>query len=97
MTGPLPFPYPLLRVGVDICQISRIQRILTCSRRGPRFVRRILTEEERVAAAATRKLIFESVKEQSRPTSEDSYRGEDSNIQGKDTELWKQAVFMSGR
>jgi holo-[acyl-carrier protein] synthase len=39
---PLPFP---LRIGTDICQVSRIYRILR-SPRGPRFVRRVLTEEE---------------------------------------------------
>ncbi|KAJ4294872.1 hypothetical protein N0V88_005110 [Collariella sp. IMI 366227] len=41
---PLPFPLPL-RIGTDICRISRIYDILHTTRR-TRFVRRVLAPEE---------------------------------------------------
>lgn len=50
MPPPLPFPYPL-RIGTDICRIGRIERILR-SVRGPRFVQRLLSPEERVGMRA---------------------------------------------
>lgn len=40
----LSFPFPL-HIGTDICQISRVQAILA-SPRGPRFIRRVLAQEE---------------------------------------------------
>ncbi|KAK3319353.1 hypothetical protein B0H66DRAFT_559297 [Apodospora peruviana] len=41
----LPFPFPL-NVGTDICQISRIRRLLTPEWKAGRFIRRILAPEE---------------------------------------------------
>ncbi|KAK3307533.1 uncharacterized protein B0T15DRAFT_181636 [Chaetomium strumarium] len=46
MPPPLPFPYPL-RIGTDLCRISRIQRILQ-GKNGPRFIHRVLAPEELV-------------------------------------------------
>jgi holo-[acyl-carrier protein] synthase len=40
----LRFPFPL-QIGTDLCQISRIHRIL-CGNYGPRFARRILSQQE---------------------------------------------------
>lgn len=49
----LPFPQPL-RVGTDVCQVSRVYRILTSGgparRRGARFVERLLAPREREPA-----------------------------------------------
>ncbi|KAK4143342.1 uncharacterized protein C8A04DRAFT_28981 [Dichotomopilus funicola] len=41
---PIPFPYPL-RIGTDICRVTRIAHILR-SKQGARFIRRILAPEE---------------------------------------------------
>ncbi|RDA82785.1 hypothetical protein CP532_0849 [Ophiocordyceps camponoti-leonardi (nom. inval.)] len=49
-------PFPLgLAIGTDICQISRVGRILAGPRRG-RFLGRILTAGEREAAEARMRL-----------------------------------------
>lgn len=45
----LPFPFPL-RVGTDICQISRVHRIM-CGPHAAKFVERVLAPEERVRPA----------------------------------------------
>ncbi|SPN99642.1 related to phosphopantetheine protein transferase [Cephalotrichum gorgonifer] len=42
----LPFPLPLA-LGTDICRVSRVASILSHPTRGPRFVERVLSPEER--------------------------------------------------
>lgn len=42
----LPFPLPLA-LGTDICRVSRVASILAHPTRGPRFVDKVLSAEER--------------------------------------------------
>jgi hypothetical protein len=44
------FPFPSLRIGTDICRVSRIQSILAVPHTCTRFIQRVLTPEERDAA-----------------------------------------------
>jgi holo-[acyl-carrier protein] synthase len=61
MPPPLPFPFPL-RIGTDICQISRINGILH-TKAGRRFVERVLAPEELSHLAHTRPVLAEQVKD----------------------------------
>lgn len=97
------FPFPL-NIGTDICQISRIYRILS-GPRASRFVSRILSPEE-LAKKDARLDILKRV-----PASNGSLavgqRGENKallrddqnyeSIAAKDPELWKCAAFVAGR
>lgn len=89
--APKPFPIPMT-VGTDICQISRIFRVLA-SARGPRFVDRILTPGERAMSAVMRKGEVRAAS-----LSEDSIRGAAwEALKRTEPELWKKAQFMAGR
>lgn len=83
----IPFPFPL-RVGTDICQISRIQRILQ-SPRAPRFVRRVLTAEE-ISRPDQDPLTITLKATESRLA-----QGQESNA--PTSQLQKAAAFMAGR
>lgn len=60
MPPPIPFPFPL-RIGTDICQIARIQRILH-TRAGRRFVERVLAPEELSHLVHARPALVEHIK-----------------------------------
>jgi holo-[acyl-carrier protein] synthase len=85
--GPLrPFPFPF-NVGTDICQISRIHKILV-SPRAQRFVRRVLAPEEQ-QARTTFGLHAPDGHQQTQSLS--------AGLSGRDQELWKMASFIAGR
>ncbi|QUC20005.1 uncharacterized protein UV8b_04246 [Ustilaginoidea virens] len=88
MKPPLPlraFPFPL-NVGTDICQISRVRRILDSPRR-TRFINRILAPEE-----------LESHKARLDP-SPGTILAKDAQIGGRggETPPWETAAFLAGR
>ncbi|KAH7238812.1 hypothetical protein BKA59DRAFT_260641 [Fusarium tricinctum] len=84
------FPFPL-NSGIDICQISRIFRIL-CSRQGIRFVKRILSSEE-LARKDARLNILDKVK---RPYSVGTPQSHEQ-LAAKYPEMWSCAAFVAGR
>src|SRR5262245_10554405 len=90
---PRAFPLPLA-IGTDICQISRIYRILA-GPRGPRFVSRVLSVEEQ-AVPVGRSTLLGLLKARSslRRTAHDApVRAADAG----DPALLKAATFMAGR
>lgn len=95
----LPFPFPL-RIGTDICQISRIHRILSGAQ-GPRFVRRVLTEEERAWPPGRDDHPLSIILSGAAPG--DAREREGGRKPALPTEaerqsqLWKAATFMAGR
>lgn len=91
---PKPFPVPLT-VGTDICQISRIFRVLA-SARGSRFVDRILTPDERAASAVLRHGILSATS--LRPGDLNGTPGMVwTDLKRAEPQLWKKAQFMAGR
>ncbi|CAI6089799.1 unnamed protein product [Clonostachys chloroleuca] len=92
------FPLPI-NVGTDICQISRIYRILE-GPRAARFVDRILGPHERVVAAS-RLLPLTLVGSPGTEGNRDSLMppltpAARSGV-SRDDELWKTAAFIAGR
>ena len=90
----LPFPFPL-HVGTDVCHIARIHAILNTPR-APRFIRRILAQEElarprqaiaRIIAPGTPTPVGGGAR--SRPA--------DETADPQASPTWDAAVFMSGR
>ena len=77
-----PFPLPI-RVGTDICQISRIFGILATAR-GPSFVRRVLTEEEQAASKERLAIVVEEGKMPKLGL-------------GEEPRMWAAAAFLAGR
>lgn len=92
MMAPKPFPLPLT-VGTDICQISRVFRILA-SPRGGRFVDRVLTPGERAASAALRAGGTRTAVALSEAEVRD---GAWEALKRAEPEMWKRAQFMAGR
>lgn len=97
------FPFPL-NIGTDICQISRIYRILS-GPRASRFVNRILSPEE-LAKKDARLDILERVPanngalEVGQRSETKASAGDDQgheSIAARDPELWKCAAFVAGR
>ncbi|WAO85532.1 ACPS domain-containing protein [Fusarium falciforme] len=97
------FPFPL-NIGTDICQISRIYRILS-GPRASRFVSRILSPEE-LAKKDARLDILKRVPTKSgalevgQRSENKSLVGDDQShesIAARDPELWKCAAFVAGR
>ena len=90
----LPFPFPL-HVGTDVCNIARIHAILN-GPRAPRFIRRILAQEE---LARPRKPIAKILESGASAPLSGSTRSrtadERANLQASPT--WDAAVFLSGR
>ncbi|KAF4126860.1 holo-[acyl-carrier protein] synthase [Geosmithia morbida] len=86
-----PFPFPF-NVGTDICQISRIHRILRSPRRA-RFARRVLAPEEQRAGIGLR-LVSSSGTDSGDGSS--PCHGSNPSVKDGD-ELWKSAVFVAGR
>ncbi|KAK2034394.1 hypothetical protein LX32DRAFT_394843 [Colletotrichum zoysiae] len=90
MLSPRPFPFPI-NIGTDICQVSRVYRLLA-SDRGASFLRRVLTEDERALVpvcppsghGSTTKL-------------ESSQDGDFQALKKHNPLLWKQANFVAGR
>ena len=102
------FPLPL-KVGTDICQISRVYDILTTPR-ATRFVDRILAVEERPRFAA----LAGALPLVTRPAAPDQHQHRNQNqrhhqeatataaaaaasASARDPEGWKAAAFMAGR
>ncbi|CAH0048919.1 unnamed protein product [Clonostachys solani] len=95
------FPLPI-NVGTDICQISRIRRILE-GPRAARFVDRILGPHER-AAAASRLLPLRTGRLAGSPGAKGDRNSHvppsvSAVLSGgsRDDELWKTAAFIAGR
>ncbi|KAH7165602.1 hypothetical protein EDB81DRAFT_259082 [Dactylonectria macrodidyma] len=97
------FPFPL-NIGTDICQISRIYRILSSSR-GKRFVNRILAPEE-IALKDVRLNVLTHTSRlsgYSRPLEATIATGMRQGQQthealaALDPEMWKCAAFIAGR
>ncbi|CAG9998012.1 unnamed protein product [Clonostachys byssicola] len=86
------FPLPI-NVGTDICQISRIYRILK-GPRAARFVDRILGPHER-AAAASRLLPLRTEGNHNSPSLSSGSVARSGG--SRDDELWKTAAFIAGR
>lgn len=86
------FPLPI-NVGTDICQISRIYRILE-GPRAARFVDRILGPHER-ATAASRLLPLRTGGNRSSLASSSVSTARSGGP--RDDELWKTAAFIAGR
>ncbi|RFU77941.1 holo-acyl-carrier- synthase [Trichoderma arundinaceum] len=97
-----PFPFPL-NIGTDICQISRIYRILR-SPRGTRFVNRIFSPEEqarkdpRLRCLEERPLnkVFENDEFKPFETKNESILVTEE-IARRDPERWAAAAFVAGR
>ncbi|KAH6895339.1 hypothetical protein B0T10DRAFT_213302 [Thelonectria olida] len=92
-----PFPFPL-NIGTDICQISRVYRILA-GPRASRFVTRILAPEELARHDARLQVLTRATGEQSHGKTSDavSERGGHESLAARNPELWKCAAFMAGR
>ncbi|KXH40081.1 hypothetical protein CSIM01_09936 [Colletotrichum simmondsii] len=90
MLSPKRFPFPL-QLGTDLCQISRIYRILA-SDQEPRFLRRILTKDERLAIPAHLKSADASA-----TPSEIPKDGDFQALKRRNPLLWKKASFLAGR
>ncbi|KAF4449486.1 hypothetical protein F53441_7256 [Fusarium austroafricanum] len=93
------FPLPL-NIGTDICQISRIYRILF-SPRATRFVNRVLTPEE-LAKKDARLNILDSVRAQQCKLQLNLHGGRKTlqthdQLASNDPEMWKCAAFIAGR
>jgi holo-[acyl-carrier protein] synthase len=99
MITPLPFPFPL-RVGTDICQISRIYRLLA-GPRGPRFIRRVLTVDELEQKTPSEVLqLVSQLQDNKHISSNDgqAIRNLTASLCSKnDSPLLKAASFMAGR
>ncbi|KAH6659637.1 hypothetical protein BKA67DRAFT_21451 [Truncatella angustata] len=80
-------------LGHDICHIPRIYRILT-SKRGPRFIERVLTETERRKPRPTS--IFEVVFAHQGKIASQS-EGTTSSATSRDPRFWKAAEYLAGR
>lgn len=94
----LPFPFPL-NVGTDICQISRIHRILSGGR-ARRFVRRVLAPQEVFHPSVFQRealawLVREEPKASRHASLEDQGKGTEATKLGPD--LRKAAEFLAGR
>lgn len=97
-----PFPFPL-NVGTDICQISRIYRILR-SPRGTRFVQRVLAPEEQGARRvdlgpgpgdgqrADEATLLRAAAVRKKP-----WEGIHEELARRDPVVWKSATFVAGR
>ena len=82
-----PFPLPI-RVGTDICQISRIFGIITTAR-GPSFVRRVLTAGEQSANKERLAVVVEEGKMPKLGLGEKPVE--------KEPKMWALAAFLAGR
>ncbi|GAB1316629.1 hypothetical protein MFIFM68171_06839 [Madurella fahalii] len=97
MPPPIPFPFPFgIRIGTDICHIPRIVQSFY-SKTWPRFVRRILTEEE---LANARPAVTELLGEHesiiaARQQPKGPYEGRGPNVDPK--KLDAAATFLAGR
>lgn len=93
------FPFPM-NIGNDICQISRIYRILS-GPRALRFVKRVLSPEE-LAKKDARLNILDSVKAQ-RPALHDALQKVDvasqthERIAAIHPEMWSCSAYIAGR
>lgn len=103
------FPWPM-NVGTDICQVSRIQTILSCpTGRGRHFVRRILCEEELRRPSSKLKSYLRAVlkfakehgtlKQQGKETEGfgHGHRRLEQKWKGHGVDLAEVAAFMAGR
>ncbi|KAH0427840.1 holo-acyl-carrier-protein synthase [Colletotrichum camelliae] len=85
---PKAFPFPF-NVGNDICQISRIARILATPR-GPRFIERIFTKDE---------LHLIPSGSETNNTPQNPHGSQESSTEDLKAQkhLWKKASFVAGR
>ncbi|KAK1522023.1 uncharacterized protein CCOS01_09735 [Colletotrichum costaricense] len=90
MLPPKRFPFSL-QLGTDLCQISRIYRILASDKES-RFLRRILTKHERLAIPAALKSADASA-----TPSEISKDDDFQALKKRNPLLWKKASFLAGR
>ncbi|KAM5348363.1 hypothetical protein ACJ41O_008187 [Fusarium nematophilum] len=93
------FPFPL-NIGTDICQISRIYRILS-GPRATRFVNRILSPEELARKDARLNVLAHNDKLSAGQVGNAKRSDENEKSHEKmaagDPELWKCAAFVAGR
>ncbi|KAF4857317.1 Holo-[acyl-carrier-protein] synthase [Colletotrichum siamense] len=85
--SPRAFPFPF-NVGNDICQISRIARILATPR-GPRFIERIFTKDEL-------HLIPSGLENNTPPNPKKTQENGIEDLKAQ-KHLWKKASFVAGR
>ncbi|KAK1598296.1 uncharacterized protein LY79DRAFT_285142 [Colletotrichum navitas] len=90
MVSPRRFPFPL-NIGTDICQVSRIYRLLA-SDRGVRFLQRVFTKDERTLVPAC-----SSSGQTSTTKPESSQDGDFRALKKHNPLLWKRATFVAGR
>ncbi|KAF4773678.1 ATP synthase F0 [Colletotrichum scovillei] len=90
MLPPKRFPFPL-QLGTDLCQISRIYRILASDKESS-FLRRILTQDERLAIPAHLKSADASATPSEIPKDDDFQA-----LKKRNPLLWKKASFLAGR
>ncbi|KAK1700009.1 hypothetical protein BDP55DRAFT_645639 [Colletotrichum godetiae] len=90
MLPPKRFPFPF-RLGTDICQISRIYRILAKDKEA-RFLRRILTKNERLAIPASL-MSTDASGTAAEVSKDDDFQA----LKERNPLLWKKASFLAGR
>ncbi|KAI5463184.1 hypothetical protein BGZ63DRAFT_402522 [Mariannaea sp. PMI_226] len=96
-----PFPFPL-NIGTDICQISRIYRILD-SPRAIRFVNRILAPQELARNDARLRVLKRTsdarsgLKSSSSEITTPGAQLAHESLAARDPELWNCAAFLAGR
>ncbi|KXH62484.1 hypothetical protein CSAL01_13451 [Colletotrichum salicis] len=90
MLPPKRFPFPF-KLGTDICQISRIYRILAKDKEAS-FLRRILTKNERLAIPASL-MSTDASGTASEVSKDDDFQA----LKERNPLLWKKASFLAGR
>ncbi|KAL2880577.1 hypothetical protein SGCOL_003949 [Colletotrichum sp. CLE4] len=90
MLPPKRFPFPF-KLGTDICQISRIYRILAKDKEA-RFLRRILTKNERLAIPASL-MSTDASGTAAEVSKDDDFQA----LKERNPLLWKKASFLAGR
>ncbi|KAK1640873.1 hypothetical protein BDP81DRAFT_390208 [Colletotrichum phormii] len=90
MLPPKRFPFPF-KLGTDICQISRIYRILAKDKEAS-FLRRILTKNERLAISASL-MSADASGTASEVSKDDDFQA----LKERNPLLWKKASFLAGR
>ncbi|KAL0944432.1 holo-acyl-carrier-protein synthase [Colletotrichum truncatum] len=89
MVLPRSFPFPL-NIGTDICQVSRIYRLLA-SDRGTRFLQRVFTQDERALVPA------DSMKGSPQTLAANFQNGDFEALKKHNPTLWKKATYVAGR
>ncbi|KOS17588.1 hypothetical protein ESCO_003140 [Escovopsis weberi] len=97
----LPFPFPI-SIGIDICQIHRIYKIIS-SPTAARFVDRILTKDEQAWNGPRLRALVQQDVQQDVSKSTAVKTDADASLEGpgrnrrRNPEMWAAAAFLAGR